>query len=173
MNNLDFIVTLFGALWTLFGGFALWTWHKFSTAKTKNANVALFQGWVKQAVAYVEHKFPTATGPDKKTEAIVIVTDALLRNKLFGHFSQEQISGAIEEAVKLLPHETGQKVGQATATFSAGGSKVTVTDESMTLGGTAINVNEEVTVAGFTPVTVSGDNKSASQIPTSAPTEEK
>lgn len=173
MNNLGFIVTLFGALWTLFGGFALWTLHKFAMAKTKNENVALFQGWVKQAVGYVEHKFPTATGPDKKTEAIVIVTDALLRNKLFGHFSKEQISGAIEEAVKLLPHETGQKVGQATATLSADGSKVFLTDESVPLGGTDINPNEEATVAGVTPVTVVGDNKSASQIPTSAPTKEK
>lgn len=172
MNNLYFTITLFGALWTLFGGFALWTWHKFSTAKTKNENVALFQGWVKQAVAYVEHKFPTATGPDKKNEAIAIVTDALLRNKLFGHFSKEQISGAIEEAVKLLPDETGKNVGQATTTFSNGGSKVTIADQGIEMRGAAINLDGETTVTGFTPEPISSDNKSASQIPTSAPTKE-
>lgn len=172
MNNLDFNVTLFGALWTLFGGFAVWTLHKFATAKTRNANVALFQDWVKQAVAYVEYAFPTATGQDKKTEATLFVTNALLRNKLFGHFSKEQISGAIEEAVKLLPHETGQREGQATATFSNDGSKVTITDQSLEMGGSAITLNEETAVKGFTPEPVVDDTKGASQIPTSAPTNE-
>lgn len=170
MNNLDFNVTLFGALWTLFGGFALWTLHKFATAKTKNANVALFQGWVKQAVAYVEHNFPTATGQDKKTEATLFVTEALLRNKLFGHFSKEQISGAIEEAVKYLPHEVQDT--QAEAVFSAGDTKVTVTDESMKLEAPTINLNGETTIVGFTPADKGEDAKSASQIPTSAPSKE-
>lgn len=152
MNNIQTYLTLGGALWTLFGGFAVWSLHKWASAKTKNENVNLFKGWVNEAVNYVEKAFPTATGPEKKAQAVEQVVTSLKQNKMLGKFRDEQIAGAIEAAVNLLPHADSSDAThpatpvETTVTAGNGSSSVTFGTDGMKIKADSFTLNGEPVV---------------------------
>lgn len=56
--------------------------------------------WADQAVSMAEAT--SMQGPDKKSEAIQLVTQRISANKMTKKFSQEQIAAVIEQAVVRL-----------------------------------------------------------------------
>ena len=191
MNNIQTYLTLGGALWTLFGGFAVWSLHKWASAKTKNENVNLFKGWVNEAVNYVEKAFPTATGPEKKVQAVEQVVTSLKQNNMLGKFRDEQIAGAIEAAVNLLPHADSSDATQPSTPVEStvnvlGGSSSESTDKTVAVKINGVEVGQapitpapaepattEATISGSSTLEQTPEQITASvQIPTVAPTKE-
>ncbi|NLS38708.1 phage holin [Fructobacillus tropaeoli] len=83
--------------------FLAWTSHsavQFLKTKTKNGNLQMLLTWADQAVSMAEST--SLEGPDKKAQAMQLVTSRLVANKLTGKFSQEQIGAVVEQAVIKL-----------------------------------------------------------------------
>lgn len=94
---------LLTALAYIFTPFLAWTSHsavQFLKTKTKNGNLQMLLTWADQAVSMAEST--SMQGPDKKSEAIQLVTQRIAANKMTKKFSQEQIAAVIEQAVVRL-----------------------------------------------------------------------
>lgn len=102
MNTSHIIYLVVSALLTLFAGSISYALHKFLTSKSKNENVTLFKKWADEAVNQVETLFADQTSEQKKAEAVKLLTDMLRSNSLLGKFSEDQISGIIELAVREM-----------------------------------------------------------------------
>ena len=75
---------------------------KYFVANTKHKNVQLFLGWVDQAVMRSASTYQDEPNEIKKAEAMDYVVKRLKANDLFDKFTNEQISAAIELAVRKL-----------------------------------------------------------------------
>ena len=134
---------LITAILTVFAGVITYGAHKLFTAKTKNANLNSFNKWADQAVSYVENKY--ADNATKKSEAVSYLTKILKQNKLLSKFTDEEIDGAIEVAVSLLPHSV-KVVNSVSSPVPTDMSSVTTSDQYLTLSGNKVTLNAPVAV---------------------------
>lgn len=89
-----------GLVWTLFGAVITFYLQRFLVAHKKDKNLGLLATWAEQVVADEKNKL--ISGPEKKANAIKVLTEILRRNKMLSLFSEDQLSGAIEVAVNAL-----------------------------------------------------------------------
>jgi len=80
---------------------------RYFNSKTKNENIKMFLSWAKQAVAKaeVDHGSENTVNALKKIHATEFINQRLKANGLQYKFSDEQISAAIEMAVKELKNK--------------------------------------------------------------------
>ncbi|MDR3241349.1 MAG: phage holin [Lactobacillaceae bacterium] len=73
---------------------------KYLISITKNKNILMFEKWALQAVTLADKT--TLENPEKKDLATNFLTERLNANKLNYKFSEDQVSAAIELALKEL-----------------------------------------------------------------------
>jgi len=73
---------------------------KYLISITKNKNILMFEKWALQAVTFAEES--GMNNPQKKLIATDFLTDRLNKNKLNYKFSSDQVSAAIELALKEM-----------------------------------------------------------------------
>lgn len=94
------LLTALATILTPFLGYLAHSGVQLLKTKTKNGNLQMLLTWADQAVSMAEAT--SMQGPDKKSEAIQLVSQRIAANKMTKKFSQEQIAAVIEQAVVRL-----------------------------------------------------------------------
>ncbi|KMK53308.1 Phage holin protein [Fructobacillus sp. EFB-N1] len=94
------LLTALATILTPFLGYLAHSAVTLLKTKTKNGNLQLLLTWADQAVSMAEST--SLAGPDKKAQAMQLVTSRLTANNLTNKFSQEQIGAVVEQAVIRL-----------------------------------------------------------------------
>lgn len=112
MSNTNIWVTVISIILTFFGGVITLGVHKLLTSKVKNSNLQLLMTWADQAVSEIEKTMQGQTSEAKKQAAVDFIVKKLKENKLASTFSDAQISGVIEIAVRELNLLVGQIINK-------------------------------------------------------------